>query len=75
MFMRDSPQVRLLVERHQRELRAEQELVEGSRAEVREAKRHAFISKAKLEALQQCREHEISVLRNAGHDAAENLKV
>lgn len=68
-------QVRLLLERHHRELRAEQELVEAARAEVRGADRQACILKAKLEAIQEWRHHETFVLRNAGRDAVENLKV
>lgn len=67
--------MRLLLERHHRELRAEQELVEAARAEVREANREAFILKAKLEAIEEWRDHETLVLRYAGRDAVENLKV
>lgn len=53
----------------------EKKAVEDSRVEVREATRDAFILKARLEAIEGWREHEIQVLRTAGRDAVENLKV
>lgn len=68
-------QVRLLLERHKRELCAEQELVAISIVNVRQAKREAFILRARLEAVEGCRESEISALRNAGRDGFANLKV
>ena len=59
----------------QRELLAKQEVAEESRAEVRGAVREAIILKAKLQAIEGWRNHEILALRAAGRDAADNLKV
>lgn len=59
----------------QREMLAKQEIVEESRAEVRGAVREAIILKAKLQAIEGWRNHEIIALRAAGRDAADNLKV
>lgn len=67
--------VRLLIERHQRELRTEHEKVEVSRVEVCEAVREVAILKAKLGAIEGWRDHEIFALRTAGRDAVDNLKV
>lgn len=58
-----------------RELLAKQEAVEESRVEVRGAVREAAILKAKLQAIEGWRNHEILALRAAGRDAADNLKV
>lgn len=60
--------------RHERELRAGQEAVEASRAEVREAVRDAAILRAKLEAIEGWRDCEILALRTAGRDAVNSLK-
>ncbi|CAN0449105.1 unnamed protein product, partial [Pylaiella littoralis] len=73
-LQRHEDEVRLLLERHERELRAEQEAVEASRVEVREAIRDAAILRAKLGAIEGWRDHEILVLRTAGRDAVDSLK-
>lgn len=56
-------------------MRAEQEAVEASRVEVREAVRDAAILRAKLGAIEGWRDHEILVLRTAGRDAVDSVKV
>jgi len=71
----EQTKVRLLLGRHERELRAGQEAVEASRAEVREAVRDAAILRTKLEAIEGWRDREILVLRTAGRDAVNSLKV
>ncbi|CAN0152673.1 unnamed protein product, partial [Laminaria digitata] len=58
----------------QRELLAKQEVAEESRVEVRGAVRKAAILKAKLQAIEGWRDHEILALRAAGRDGADNLK-
>lgn len=68
-------QIRLLLGRHERELRAREDAVEASRVEVREAVRDAAILRAKLEAIEGWRDHEILALRTAGRDAVNSLKV
>lgn len=68
-------QVRLLLERHSRELKAEEEKVEAAQVQVREAVREAVILRAKLQAIEGWRDHEIVVLRAAGRDAVDSLKV
>lgn len=49
--------------------------MEASRVEVREAVRDAAILRAKLEAIEGWRDHEILALRTAGRDAVCSLKV
>lgn len=49
--------------------------MEASRVEVREAVRDAAILRAKLEAIEGWRDHEILALRTAGRDAVSSLKV
>lgn len=68
-------EVRLLLERHSRELRAEEEKVEAAQVKVREAVREVVILRAKLQAIEGWRDHEIIVLRSAGRDSVDSLKV
>ena len=74
LYASDS-KVRLLRERHERELRAKQEAVENLRRQVREAMRDANILRARLEAIEGWRDHEILALRTASQDAVVSLKV
>lgn len=67
--------VRLLLERHQREVRAEKEAVEESHKQVQEAVRDAAVLRAKLKAIEGWRENEIHALRAAGGDAVNSIKV
>ncbi|CAN0120353.1 unnamed protein product [Scytosiphon promiscuus] len=71
---RHEDEVRLLLGRHERELRDGLEAVEVSRLEAREAARDAAILKAKLRAIEGWRDHEIQTLRDAGRDAVDSLK-
>lgn len=67
--------MRLLLGRHERELRNGLEAVKASRVEARESARDAAVLRAKLVAIEGWRDHEIQTLRNAGRDAAGSLKV
>lgn len=67
--------VRLLLGRHERELRDGLKEVEASRVKAREAARDAAVLKAKLRAIEGWRDHEIQTLRDAGRDAVDSLKV
>lgn len=49
--------------------------MEASRVEVREAVRDAAVLRAKLGAIEGWRDHEILVLRTAGRDAVDSVKV
>lgn len=67
--------VRLLLDRHERELCAEREAVEELREQVHDAVRDATILRARLEAIEGWRHHEILALRTASRDTVEGLKV
>lgn len=67
--------VRLLLDRHRRELRTQEEAVDTCHTRVREAIRESIILRAKLEAIEGVRAHEILALRTAGRDAVDSLKV
>ncbi|CAM9647190.1 unnamed protein product, partial [Ectocarpus sp. 12 AP-2014] len=71
---RHEDEVRLLLGRHARELRVEQEAVESSYVRVREAARDVTILKAKLGAIEGWRDHEILTLRTTGKEAVDSLK-
>ncbi|CAM9386389.1 unnamed protein product, partial [Ectocarpus sp. 8 AP-2014] len=71
---RHEDEVRLLLGRHARELRVEQEAVESSCVRVCEAARDVAILKAKLGAIEDWRDHEILTLRTAGKEAVDSLK-
>lgn len=49
--------------------------METAQVKVREAVREAVILRAKLQAMEGWRDHEIVVLRAAGRDAVDSLKV
>lgn len=67
--------VRLLLDRHERELCVEREAVEESHKQVHDAVRDATILRTRLEAIEGWRHHEILALRTASRDTVDSLKV